>query len=117
MQGRRTLFPLGYHCTGMPIKACADKLTQEIADFGTNFEGYQEEEGAADYVPAPTQDQTKIDVTNFRATKGKVQAKTIKARYQFQIMLAQNIPREEIHRFRDPHYWLQYFPPRMWTSE
>src|SRR4051812_27016161 len=24
MQGKRTLFPMGFHCTGMPIKACAD---------------------------------------------------------------------------------------------
>jgi len=30
MQGKRALFPLGFHCTGMPIKACADKLTRYV---------------------------------------------------------------------------------------
>lgn len=28
------LFPFGFHCTGMPIKACADKLKREMEDFG-----------------------------------------------------------------------------------
>lgn len=28
------LFPLGFHCTGMPIKACADKLQREMETFG-----------------------------------------------------------------------------------
>ncbi|KAI4149308.1 MAG: hypothetical protein LQ340_004705, partial [Diploschistes diacapsis] len=113
MQGKRTLFPLGYHCTGMPIKACADKLVAEVARFGQNFENYEEEEAAsaADYIPAPTQAQTKEDITKFTATKGKANAKTIKAKYQFQIMLSQNISKSELHKFSDPLYWLEYFPP------
>ena len=32
--GRRVLFPQGFHCTGMPIKACADKLDAELAAYG-----------------------------------------------------------------------------------
>lgn len=32
--GKKVLFPQGFHCTGMPIKACADKLTYEIATYG-----------------------------------------------------------------------------------
>lgn len=28
------LFPFGLHCTGMPIKACADKLKREMAKYG-----------------------------------------------------------------------------------
>src|ERR1700722_15368003 len=34
MQGRRVLFPFGYHCTGMPIRACADKIRMEMETFG-----------------------------------------------------------------------------------
>ena len=30
LRGKRVLFPFGYHCTGMPIKASADKLKKEI---------------------------------------------------------------------------------------
>ena len=32
--GRRVLFPQGFHCTGMPIKACADKLDAELRTYG-----------------------------------------------------------------------------------
>jgi leucyl-tRNA synthetase len=34
MRGKRALFPFGFHATGMPIKACADKLTAEIERYG-----------------------------------------------------------------------------------
>ena len=34
LKGKNVLFPFAYHCTGMPIKACADKLTYEMATFG-----------------------------------------------------------------------------------
>ena len=30
LEGKRALFPLGFHCTGMPIRACADKLVDDI---------------------------------------------------------------------------------------
>lgn len=32
--GKKVLFPFGFHCTGMPIKACADKLKREMETFG-----------------------------------------------------------------------------------
>lgn len=34
LKGKKALFPLGFHCTGMPIKACADKLKREMETFG-----------------------------------------------------------------------------------
>ena len=115
MEGKRVLFPLGFHCTGMPIKACADKLTDDVRKFGQNFERYEDEDiNATDQsitAPAPTQAVTKEDITKFTSKKGKSAAKTVKMKYQFQIMLALGIPKEDIHKFADPHYWLQYFPP------
>lgn len=111
MQGKRALFPLGFHCTGMPIKACADKLTEEVRKFGQNFERYEEEAEPADALPAPTQAVTKEDITKFTSNKSKAAAKTVKLKYQFQIMLALGIPREEIYKFADSAYWLKYFPP------
>ena len=115
MQGKRVLFPLGFHCTGMPIKACADKLVDDVRKFGQNFEGYREEESidqaANGEPPAPTQNVTKEDVTKFTSKKGKAAAKTVKLKYQFQIMLALGIPREEIHKFANAHHWLEHFPP------
>lgn len=115
MQGRRVLFPQGYHCTGMPIKACADKLVREIELFGENFERFQENDlvnGEKEDPPAPTQEQTKTDVTKFVAKKSKAAAKAVKgATYQFQIMQALGIPLQDIHKFADSRYWLEYFPP------
>src|SRR5579871_5684116 len=43
-QGKRVLYPQGYHCTGMPIKACADKLVREIEMFGKDFSGYSQDD-------------------------------------------------------------------------
>lgn len=115
MQGRNVLYPQGYHCTGMPIKACADKLIREVEMFGTNFERCPEAalvngEPEPD-APAPTQEQTKEDITKFSAKKGKAASKSVKLKYQFQIMLALGIPVGEIHKFADPTFWLKFFPP------
>jgi leucyl-tRNA synthetase len=111
MQGKRALFPLGYHCTGLPIKASADKLVKEVEMFGQNFERYKEEndEDVGDE-PVP-QKVTKEDLTKFSAKKGKAAAKTVKAKYQWQILHSVGIPLEEIHKFADPQHWLKYFPP------
>ncbi|KAH7156962.1 hypothetical protein EDB81DRAFT_788475 [Dactylonectria macrodidyma] len=109
MQGKRALFPMGFHCTGMPIKACADKLVNEIKLFGQNFEGYKQEEEVVEEKPVAK--QTKEDPTKFTAKKGKAAAKTVKMKYQFQIMQAIGIPTEEIHQFADSQHWLKYFPP------
>ncbi|CCT67024.1 probable leucine--tRNA ligase, cytosolic [Fusarium fujikuroi IMI 58289] len=110
MQGKRTLFPMGFHCTGMPIKACADKLVDEVKMFGQDFSGYKDDEPVVEE-KAPIAKQTKEDITKFKATKGKAAAKAVKMKYQFQIMQAIGIPAEEIHKFADPQHWLQYFPP------
>ncbi|KAJ9299758.1 hypothetical protein DTO271G3_2642 [Paecilomyces variotii] len=110
MEGKRALFPLGFHCTGMPIKACADKLVDEVKKFGKNFEGYRDDEEAPAQPAAPTQ-EVEVDRTKFSGSKSKAAAKTVKMKYQFQIMLAVGVPLEEIHKFADASYWLQHFPP------
>lgn len=114
MEGKRALFPQGYHCTGMPIKACADKLVREIEMFGKTFENYKDET-EADEPSAPTQEETKTDVKTdilaFKAKKSKAAAKSVAMKYQFQIMGALGISKDEIHKFADPNHWLEHFPP------
>lgn len=111
MQGKRALFPMGFHCTGMPIKACADKLVNEIQLFGRDFSGYKPEHEPEARPAAAAAPAKKEDVTKFSTNKSKANAKTVKMTYQFQIMNSIGVPQDEIHLFADPQHWLKYFPP------
>lgn len=105
MKGRNVLFPLGFHCTGMPIKACADKLKRELETFGYPPQFPQDEivqiEVERDIVP---KDKSK-------SKKSKAVAKGGSAKYQWQIMQSLGLQDEEIKKFADTDYWLEYFPP------
>ncbi|CRL00851.1 CLUMA_CG014102, isoform A [Clunio marinus] len=106
MKGKNVLFPLGFHCTGMPIKACADKLKREIESFGLPpvFPLEQEEsvvEIERDVIP---KDKSK-------GKKSKAVAKAGSAKYQWQIMKSLGLKDEEISKFADSRHWLEYFPP------
>jgi leucyl-tRNA synthetase len=112
MLGKRALWPQGYHCTGLPIKASADKLVKEVQKYGRDFQNYKQDEGAVEEPPkAAAPAARKEDITKFGAKKTKAASKTIKAPTQFQIMLSMGIPIQEIHLFADPQYWLEFFPP------
>ena len=112
MQGKRTVFPQGFHCSGMPIKACADKLAREVEMFGEQFERYVDEEEELEPSAGPeSAADSKTDMSKFSGSKSKAAAKTIVTKYQFQIMLSLGVPHVEIHKFADPAYWLEYFPP------
>ncbi|KAL7419352.1 cytosolic leucyl tRNA synthetase [Cryptotrichosporon argae] len=114
MRGKRVLFPVGYHVTGMPIKSSADKLIREMEMFGPNFENFSEEaeaEAAAPKEPTPTPAKALETVDPSKAKKGKLNAKSTGLSYQFQILDLIGVPREEIKEFADPYKWLDYFPP------
>lgn len=106
LKGKNVLFPLGFHCTGMPIKACADKLKRELETFG--------------YPPSfPTEDEAPVEVERdiipkdkSKGKKSKAVAKAGSAKYQWQIMQSLGLDDEEIRKFAETDYWLDYFPPR-----
>lgn len=107
MNGKKALFPLGFHCTGMPILACADKLKREAELFGKDYSNVPVEEEEEEEVKQAESE----DVTKFKAKKSKAAAKKGRGKYQFEIMLQLGIPREEVYNFADAKYWLTYFPP------
>ncbi|KAF8970605.1 hypothetical protein BDZ97DRAFT_1724807 [Flammula alnicola] len=114
MLGKRVLFPHGFHVTGMPIKASADKIIREMELFGPDFERYEEmqaelELAKAEAEKAMIEDEPTTAVG--KAKKGKLIAKSTGLTYQFQIMESIGVPRAEIKKFADPLYWLTYFPP------
>jgi len=106
--GKNSLFPQGFHCTGMPIKACADKLDRELSMYGfppvlPADEPDVEEE-------APAEGEVK-DPSKFKGKKSKAMAKKGLGKTQYEILRESGIPEEEIPNFRDAAYWLRYFPP------
>lgn len=70
--------------------------------FGKNFEKYEE------LALANKLEKTEIN----KNVKSKVAAKTGNVTYQFQIMLSLGIEITEIHKFADPYYWCEFFPPQ-----
>ncbi|EFA02651.1 Leucine--tRNA ligase, cytoplasmic-like Protein [Tribolium castaneum] len=105
LKGKNALFPFGFHCTGMPIKACADKLKREMEMFG--------------YPPKfPVEEEIKVEENDdvvikdkSKGKKSKAVAKAGAAKYQWQIMYSLGLQDEEIKKFADADYWLDYFPP------
>lgn len=106
LKGKRVLFPFGFHCTGMPIKACADKLKREMETFGYPPKFPKDE------APSPVvEEKSDIPRDKSKGKKSKAMAKTGTAKYQWQIMYSLGLPDDEIKKFADPDYWIDYFPP------
>ncbi|GBG67828.1 hypothetical protein CBR_g949 [Chara braunii] len=121
--GKKALFPFAFHCTGMPIKACADKLAREIKEFGNPPVFRQEEDKQSEnvtpetvngHVPADAKKEKgedRLDTAKFRTKKSKAAAKTGSAKYQWNIMETLGLKAEDIAKFQDPYHWLTFFPP------
>lgn len=128
--GKSVLFPLGFHCTGMPISACADKLKREIELYGNPPKFPVEDEEATGGEPVT---EAKPDIDDIigkdrsKGKKSKAAAKTSGAKYQWLIMrdsiklddeqLVGLSDEEklfkidqEIAKFVDTNYWFEYFP-------
>ena len=110
LRGYNVLFPFGFHCTGMPIQAAANKLKGEIQRFGNppafpeeTVEVAQEEDSLAKEMAALGK--------KGKAKKSKVEQKGAGTSYQWQALEKMGIPSQDIAAFAEPHRWLDYFPP------
>jgi leucyl-tRNA synthetase len=111
--GYDVLFPFGFHCTGMPIKACADKLKREIEMFGNPPKFPQEAEGdvGAEDAAEPLDVEAAMGKDKSKGKKSKAAAKAGSSKWQWNIMLSMGIPEDKVARFANPEHWLSYFPP------
>ncbi|XP_019856895.1 PREDICTED: WW domain-binding protein 4-like [Amphimedon queenslandica] len=110
LKGKRCLFPFAFHCTGMPIKACADKLKMERQDFGfpPKFPEVVEKEELEEVETSVQVDPTKLA----KKVKSKVAAKGGGGpNYQWNIMRNYGMSDDMIAKFADASHWLEYFPP------
>ncbi|XP_072383569.1 leucine--tRNA ligase, cytoplasmic [Diabrotica undecimpunctata] len=106
LKGKKVQFPFGFHCTGMPIKACADKLKREMELYGNppKFPEVEEEvkEDEKDGIP---KDKSK-------SKKSKAVAKAGPGKFQWQIMQSLGLDDKDIPKFADALYWCEFFPPK-----
>lgn len=109
LKGKRVLWPFGFHCTGMPIKAGADKLKRELENYGypPKFPRHSATE-QEDIDQSLLKDTAKEPA---KSKKSKAVAKVGSAKFQWQIMQSLGLADEEIRKFVDTDYWLEYFPP------
>jgi len=109
LKGKKCLFPFGFHVTGMPIKACADKIKRELDTFG--FPPNFPQESEPTMLEESNHDEPIIKDKS-KGKKSKAVAKTGAGKYQWQIMKTLGLDDDEIRKFADVSYWLQYFPPK-----
>lgn len=109
LRGANVLLPFAFHCTGMPIKASADKLSREMQKFGNPpvFPDLTEEKVSEPEETKPSEGNP----DKFKGKKSKAVAKSGGDKYQWEIMRSYGLSDEEICKFEVPNYWLTYFPP------
>ena len=81
--GKNVLFPFGFHCTGMPIAAAAKRVQNEF----------------------------KEDPDIIKHIKEHKVKKTKKGMTQVEILKEVGVADEDLQKFENPDFWLQYFPP------
>lgn len=84
--GKKVLFPFGFHCTGMPIQAAANRLKREIASGNLSSNQPTEEE---------KKKNPKIVCPPFT---------------QYEIMMQLGVAEADIPKFQDPFHWFDIFP-------
>lgn len=111
LRGANVLLPFAFHCTGMPVKASADKLAREIKQFGNPPVFPSEVQEQEDEASKNTDNSEGAAPDKFKGKKSKVASKSTGQAFQWEIMRSFGLSDSEIADFQDPYKWLSYFPP------
>ena len=105
--GKNVLFPFGFHCTGMPIAAAAKKVAKEFKDDPDCVKHANEK------IKKKKEEEKKNKEKDQKGKKSdKKDDKEKKAPMtQVEILKELGVADEDIHKFADPEFWLDYFPP------
>eukprot|EP01128_Nolandella_sp_AFSM9_P003679 TRINITY_DN1607_c0_g1_i1.p1 TRINITY_DN1607_c0_g1~~TRINITY_DN1607_c0_g1_i1.p1 ORF type:complete len:1025 (-),score=354.49 TRINITY_DN1607_c0_g1_i1:151-3225(-) len=106
LKGKKALFPFAFHCTGMPIKVSADKLSHEMQEYGCPPDFSAARKPAAPRAEPVAQ----VDGGKLKKAHSK-QLQKDTAKFQWEIMEDLGLTPEEIPAFSDPYHWVNYFPP------
>ncbi|KAJ7944735.1 Leucine--tRNA ligase, cytoplasmic [Quillaja saponaria] len=111
LRGANVLLPFAFHCTGMPIKASADKLAREIQQYGNPPVFPSEVEEQEDQHVETEETNSGAPPDKYKGKKSKVASKSSGQVFQWEILRSFGISDSEISDFQQPHKWLTYFPP------
>ncbi|EHA8588368.1 leucine--tRNA ligase, cytoplasmic [Cocos nucifera] len=113
LRGCNVLLPFAFHCTGMPIKASADKLAREVRQFGNPpvFPSTEEDSTIEAVEESKPEDGSVVAPDKFKSKRSKAVAKSGGNKSQWEIMRSFGLSDSDIAKFQDPYHWLTYFPP------
>lgn len=109
-RGKRALFPFGFHCTGMPIQAAANRLKMEMESGKTRSVQPKAVE-AAPVAEAPKADDKKGKPKGGEKKKDAAPVVQKVPPTQYEILMQIGIEESEIAKFKDANHWLEFFPP------
>jgi len=108
LQGKNVLFPFGFHCTGMPIAAAAKRVAKEFKEDPDTVAHIREK-------MEKKKEEAKKNKEDKKGKKDKKDEKNEKEKKapmtQVEILKEVGVADEDLHKFAEPEFWLEYFPP------
>ncbi|KAK2963223.1 putative Leucine--tRNA ligase [Blattamonas nauphoetae] len=111
MKGKYVLFPLAFHCTGMPISAAALKIERELKSQANPTSDSPKPIEPQTQSASQEPDENDLGIKQGRSKKSKTLQKGGPNMTQMEIMEKSGIPKEDIPKFIDPQFWVEYFSP------
>ena len=111
LQGKNVLFPFGFHCTGMPIAAAAKRVAKEFKEDPDIIKHSKEKKKKKKEEKKKEENKKEGDKKGKKNEKKDEKKPASAPMTQTEILLELGVADEDLHKFSDPEFWLEYFPP------